>query len=331
LWESDTSQNAAIRAQDAPDSDGAARAVGASLHPVKPDARTAHQEHPLNPTARPLTCKTEAETRALTPIGRSTLAELMNLLGSDPLGTPGARCTASPLPVGLRRVLTGEHLIHMGAPSDALYFVCTGTFKIFRTHEEGYEQVLAFAGRRDVLAFDALCGETHPTAASALEDSTVFVVSKADLPALSRAEPAFERELQRAGSRALTRTNELVDVMAAVAAEVRLARFLLQLSRQMAASGQSLRRFHLRMGRRDIASMLGVAHETVSRSFTALSMNRLIHVCDRDVEILDMDGLKAYSRSTRRSMDDLGLAATRRHSGRQSTPCKPVGLRALAA
>jgi CRP/FNR family transcriptional regulator, anaerobic regulatory protein len=285
----------------------------------------------LNPTTTLMISTAEAGARAPAPIGRSTLADLMRLLGHDMPDTPDAPCPASRMTVGLRRVSAGDHLVHMGSPSDALYFVCTGTFKIFRTDEDGYEQVLAFAGRREVLAFDALCMETHPTAATALEDSTVFVIRKTDLPALSRAEPAFERELQRAGSRALTRTNELVDVMAAVAAEVRLARFLLQLSRQMAASGQSPRRFHLRMGRRDIASMLGVAHETVSRSFSALAMNCLIHVSDRDVEILDMDGLKTYSRSTRRSLDDLSTAATRRHASRRSAaPCQPTGLRAMA-
>ncbi len=281
----------------------------------------------MNPTTTPMISTAEAGARATAAIGRSTLADLMRLLGHDLPDTPDTPCPASRMSVGLRRVSAGDHLVHMGAPSDALYFVCTGTFKIFRTDEDGYEQVLAFAGRREVVAFDALCMETHPTAATALEDSTVYVIRKTELPALSRAEPAFERELQRAGSRALTRTNELVDVMAAVAAEVRLARFLLQLSRQMVASGQSPRRFHLRMGR-----MLGVAHETVSRSFTALAMNRLIHVSDRDVEILDMDGLKTYSRSTRRSLDDLGTAATRRQTGRRSVaPCQPAGMHAMAA
>lgn len=285
----------------------------------------------MNPTTTPMNSTAEVDARAGSHIGRSTLADLMRLLGRETQTMQDPQCAASRISVGLRRVSAGEHLVHMGAPSDALYFVCTGTFKIFRTDEDGYEQVLAFAGRREVLAFDALCMETHPTAASALEDSTVYMIHKADLPALSRAEPAFEQELQRAGSRALTRTNELVDVMAAVAAEVRLARFLLQLSRQMAASGQSPRRFHLRMGRRDIASMLGVAHETVSRSFTALAMNCLIHVSDRDVEILDMDGLKAYSRCTRRSMDDLGSIATRRPTSRRAVPCQPTGLSTMPA
>lgn len=285
----------------------------------------------MNPATTSLMPASLATTAQCGPPGRATLSDLMRLLGGDHPHSPDGE-NAAGMVLTLRRVAAGDHLIHMGAPSDALYFVCTGTFKIFRTDEDGYEQVLAFAGRREVLAFDALCMETHPTAASALEDSTVYVVHKRDLPALSRAVPAFEHELQRAGSRALTRINELVDVMAAVAAEVRLARFLLQLSRQMATSGQSPRRFHLRMGRRDIASMLGVAHETVSRSFSSLAMACLIHVHDRDVEILDLDGLKAYSRSTRRTMDDTGLSGTRRTAAQRQSRCQPsLGLSPLPA
>jgi CRP/FNR family transcriptional regulator, anaerobic regulatory protein len=272
----------------------------------------------------------EATIPGPTP-GRSTLADLLHMLGSDTEKALDADPTASQVVIGLRRVPAGAQLIHMGAPSDALYFVCTGTFKIFRTDEDGYEQMLAFAGRQEVLAFDALCMDQHPTAASALEDSTVYVLHQADLPAFSRAVPAFERELQRAGSRALTRTRDLVDVMAAVASEVRLARFLLQHSRQMAASGQSPRRFHLRMGRRDIASMLGVAHETVSRSFTALAMAGLIHVNDRDVEILDMEGLQAYSRSTRRSLDDPATPSARRPAPPRGRAGKPSHPQPLAA
>lgn len=285
----------------------------------------------MNPPFTRSLCLASTRTSDVAPIGRGTLADLMRMLDTEEPTSTGVERAAACEAVSLRRVLAGDHLIHMGAPSDALYFVRTGTFKIFRTDEDGYEQVLAFAGRREVLAFDALCMETHPTAASALEDSTVYVVRKIDLPALSRAAPGFERALQRAGSQALTRTRDLVDIMAAVASEVRLARFLLQLSKQMAASGQSPRRFHLRMGRRDIASMLGVAHETVSRSFTALAMARVIHVNDRDVEILDMDGLKAYSRSTRRSMDDLGAASARRPLPQRGGAGKSARLQALAA
>lgn len=211
---------------------------------------------------------------------------------------------ADTMPVPLRSLRAGASLVHEGAPADALFFVRSGTFKVFRTDEDGYEQVLAFAIRGEVLGFDALCMESYPAAILALEDSSVFVIPRQDIEALSRTVPAFTFALQRAGSLTLTRSRELVDILAAVASEVRLARFLIQLSRRMASCGQSPRRFHLRMGRREMASLLGVAHETVSRCFSALSAMGLLHVDDREVEILDIAGLKAFSRSTRRQTDD---------------------------
>lgn len=246
------------------------------------------------------------------PARQSSLNDLLSLFGNDAAAHPGSHDAAARLTVGLRRVPANQHLMHVGAPSTALYFVRTGTFKIARNDEDGYEQVLAFAGRGEVLGYDALCVNEYLTSAVALEDSSVYVVLHSDLTEFSRQVPTFERELHRAASLALGRTNDVVEVMAAVSSEVRLARFMLQLSRQLAAKGQSPRRFILRMGRRDIASMLGVAHETVSRSFTTLSMARLLHVNDRDVEILDIEGLRMFARCTRRSPDEMGLPRPRR-------------------
>lgn len=218
----------------------------------------------------------------------------------------------------LRALHAGASLVHEGACADALFFVRSGTFKVFRTDEDGYEQVLAFAIRGELLGFDALCMESYPAAILALEESTVFVVPRREIEMLCTTLPPFALALQRAGSLTLTRSRELVDILAAVASDVRLARFLIQLSRRMASCGQSPRRFYLRMGRREIASLLGVAHETVSRCFGALSGMGLLYVDDREIEILDMDGLKVFSRSTRRPMDD--AVARRNRSLNASRP-----------
>jgi len=230
---------------------------------------------------------------------RGRLAELLQLMGADvPLHG------VADIAVSLRRLRAGETLFHQGARADAVYFVRAGTFKTFCTAEDGYEQVLGFAGRAEVLGFDAICMGQHPTAAVALEDSSAYGVLMQDLLAHGPRVPSLDRMVTLALSRALTYRGEQADVMAAVAAEVRLARFLVQLSQRMAACGQSPRRFHLRMRRRDIASHLGVAHETVSRSFQALVRWGLLQVSNREVEILDMDGLRSLSRSTRRPIDD---------------------------
>ena len=213
------------------------------------------------------------------------------------------------MPVTVRRLHAGDMLFHEGAEAEAMHFVRAGTFKIFRTAEDGYEQVLGFAGRGEVMGFDAISAGTHPTAAMALEDSSVFVVLLCDFFSLRPAHLGTRHLVHRAASSALANRAELADVMAAVAAEVRLARFLLQLSQRMAACGQSPRRFHLRMSRRDIASYLGVAHETVSRSFSALVRWGLLQVDNREVEVLDMPGLRAFALNTRRQVDE-GIGAS---------------------
>jgi len=84
-----------------------------------------------------------------------------------------------------------------------------------------------------------------------------------------------------------------------VSSDVRLARFLLWMSQRMAEMGQSPRRLLLRMGRRDIASLLCVAHETVSRGFTNLTEGGYVLTQRKEVELLDIIRLHDFSLFTR--------------------------------
>lgn len=238
---------------------------------------------------------------------QSTVSGLLSMMGAEVDDVLMAATT----PIPLRRRYAGASLFHEGARMEGIYFVRAGTFKIFRTAEDGYEQVLGFSGRTEVLGFDSIGMSHHPTAAIALEDSSAYMIRAQEIFTLGQRIPSFDRILHFAVSRALIRRGELADVMAAVAAEVRLARFLMQFSQRMEEFGQSPRRLHLHMSRRDIASYLGIAHETVSRSFTALASWGYIHVNNREVEILDMAGLKVFSQNTRRQ------AA---HSNEHATP-----------
>jgi CRP/FNR family transcriptional regulator len=202
-----------------------------------------------------------------------------------------------------RRVRVGNVLFHEGANASHVHFVRVGAFKCLQTAEDGYEQVLSFCFRGETLGFDALCNGTHPCSAVALEDSTVLSVPLQDLFDWGHKLPELNHLLNVAVSRELTRRSDIAGMMAAVGAEVRLARFLLHLGKRMAAFGRSSRHMYLRMTRRDIASHLGVAHETVSRSFTSLAEWGYIRVLNRDVEVLDPDGLRAFSLITRGLID----------------------------
>jgi CRP/FNR family transcriptional regulator len=228
------------------------------------------------------------------------LPALVELVG----GIPDAACSAVFERFALHRVARGETLVHEGAVADCVHVVQVGSFKSVRSAEDGYEYVLGFGLRGDVLGYDGVAGGHFAFSAVALEDSRVVVLPIGLLGSVRRRVPAFDMAMQAVLSRQIRHAGEIAEVMAAVAADVRLARFLVQLSGRMAERGQSPRRLRLCMNRRDIANHLGLAHETISRCFRLLSDRGWLHVDNRDVELVDFDGLRRCARSTRGVTDD---------------------------
>lgn len=233
------------------------------------------------------------------PVGtngwQTGLAQLAELLGCtlDAAALAGDEC------FHVLRVGTGAKLIEQAAAAENLYLVQTGSFKCVRIAEDGYEHVLGFALRRDLLGYDGLASGAYANGAIALEDSRVVVLPLSMLDGLRRRVRVIEAALARMVARQLVLASEQAELMAAVAAESRLARFICKLSRRMAERGESPRRLRLRMSRRDIANHLGLAQETISRAFRALVEAGWLKVRNRDVEIVDPEGLRACARSTR--------------------------------
>jgi CRP/FNR family transcriptional regulator, anaerobic regulatory protein len=231
------------------------------------------------------------------------LPALVELVG----GSADAACSAGLEHFSMHRVSRGETLVHEGAVADCVYVVQVGSFKSVRSAEDGYEYVLGFGLRGDILGYDGVAGGHFAFSAVALEDSRVVVLPLVLLGTVRRRVPAFDMAVQALLSRQITHAGEIAEVMAAVAADVRLARFLVQLSGRMAERGQSARRLRLCMNRRDIANHLGLAHETISRCFRLLSDRGWLNVDNREVELLDFEGLRRCARSTRGLADDDGL------------------------
>jgi CRP/FNR family transcriptional regulator len=220
-----------------------------------------------------------------------------------------------------QRVPAGATLMHEGAAVRQICVVHAGTFKTVKTGDDGYEHVLGFALRGDLLGYDGLASGRHATAAVALEDSAVYALPLRQFDSLRHTNAEFDRALQATLSRQISRAIELAELMSAVAADARLARFLLHVSARMAEQGLSPRRLRLRMNRREIASHLGVAHETVSRSFGLLADRGHVRVANREVEIVDMEGLRAHAHCTRGPAEEAArvAASARQPAGRHSS------------
>lgn len=218
------------------------------------------------------------------------------------LGGPAADwAPADAAAVRMQRVPEGATLFHEGDAATQVYLVQAGDFKLLRTADDGYEQVLDFLGRLELLGFDGLADGRHPSAAVALEDAVVHALPVAQLDALRRRHPRLDAHLQAALARQVARLGELAWLMAPVSADGRCARFVLHLSRRMAERGQSPDRLLLRLSRRDIASHLGLSHESVSRSLGTLAQAGGLQVQHRELHVLDREVLQAFARATRRT------------------------------
>lgn len=278
-------------------------AVAHSASSGRLPAQTAVTRSTLSPqTPVALRRSSRAERRIGAPVhGLGRLGDLVKAMGGD---AGMLRAEQAALAVPLLRVTQHASLFLEGAPLTHLHVVRAGVLRCVKTECDGYEQVVSFATQGEVLGFDALCVGRQPVGAQALEESSAYALPLAELRALRLQAPALDHALVLALSRQMVRAAATAEMMAAVAADVRLARFLLWMSARMGELGRSPRRLRLPMCRRDVASFLGVAHETVSRSFGALAASGCLAVDNREVEILDLPQLEVRARSTRHAGDE---------------------------
>jgi CRP/FNR family transcriptional regulator len=145
----------------------------------------------------------------------------------------------------------------------------------------------------DMLGMDGIGSDQHSCNAVALEDSEVCVIPYARLEELSRELSVLQQHFHKVMSREIVREHGVMLLLGSMRAEERLAAFLLNLSQRFTSRGYSPSEFNLRMTREEIGSYLGLKLETVSRTFSKFQEDGLIGVQQKNIRILDSEGLKS--------------------------------------
>ena len=195
------------------------------------------------------------------------------------------------LAIPRRRIHEGEFLYRQGERFHYAYAVRSGTLKSTLTLADGREQVTGFHLAGDLLGLDGLAAGQQAGSALALEDTEICSIPFAQLSAVAAANRAVQQALARAMSRQIVREHARMAMLGGMAAEERVAGFLLGLSQRMKARGYSPREFHLRMSRADIGSYLGLQLETVSRTLSTFQQQGRLEVNRKHVRILDLESL----------------------------------------
>ena len=194
-----------------------------------------------------------------------------------------------------RPIQAGEHIFRSSDEFKSVAAVRTGCFKSYAIDHGGQEQVLGFHLPGEIIGLDAIHENQHLANVVALDTSAICSLPFSSVSGLARNMPDLQHELFRVMSQ---RISELETIAGDLSADERIALFLKSLSARFARRGYSDKEFILSMSRRDIASYLRLATETVSRVLARFQQRSLIKVDRKQVRILDQAGLDQVARKT---------------------------------
>ena len=189
----------------------------------------------------------------------------------------------------------GDYLYREGDGFQKLFIVKSGSVKT--TSISGVsmisEQVLRFHLPGDALGLDAVAGMCHPTSAVALEKTVCCEIPFVRLEQMASTHPQLQGYLYSLLSGAVIQTNAAMALLGLFNATQRVTAFMLDMSRRLERQGLCETVFRMSMSRAEIASHLGLATETVSRTLARLHDEGLIMAEGKNIALLDLPGLEA--------------------------------------
>lgn len=199
--------------------------------------------------------------------------------------------------IGRRKTLQpGEQLLWEGDEAVLVANVIDGVLKLSTSTGDGKEQILGVVYQSDFLGRPF--GQTTPYGVEALTEAQVCVFQRSDFDRFAREHPRLEHKLLERTLSELDRTRRWMLLLGRMNAEQKLASFLIETADRLAPAGRSgadgsVSRVELPLSRQQIADVLGLTIETVSRQFTRMRKDGIIAIAGRrDITILDRVALQ---------------------------------------
>ena len=189
----------------------------------------------------------------------------------------------------------GQVLSWEGDESLLVATVMSGVLKLSNVLEDGREQIVGLVYPSDFVGRPFV--EKSSQTVTAMTDAHLCVFRRSEFDDFSKEFPKLERKLLDQTLSELDRAREWMVLLGRKTAPEKIASFLLEMSERLAESGCAavtvLDHFHLPLGRQQIADVLGLTIETVSRQLTQMRKDDIIALPDRrSVTILDRERLR---------------------------------------
>ncbi|HEY2720358.1 MAG TPA: Crp/Fnr family transcriptional regulator [Chitinophagaceae bacterium] len=187
----------------------------------------------------------------------------------------------------------GKQVFQEGEPVKGIFFVYSGSVKIYKQWGKNKELILRLAKSGNVFGHRGLGGdELYPISATALEDVKACFITNEFLEASLKTNPGFTYKLLQFYASELQNAEKRMRNLAHMEVRGRIADALLQIGD---VYGYDKNRFiATSLSRQDISSYAGTTYETVFKFFKELARRKIISTSGKNIRINKPDQLQKF-------------------------------------
>lgn len=190
----------------------------------------------------------------------------------------------------------GQTLFARGAQPEGLCFVLSGALRVGSLGRDGSERPLTYLEPGQWFGEISLLDDLPRTHDAVAEGpATVWLLPQGALQDWLHAHPACWRDLARLACAKLRASFEVLEDIAHLPLEQRLAKRLALVARGFDGSSASAIKTRLRLPQEQLALMLGVSRQTVNKALKSLAERGLLALHYAEIELLDLAGLDALA------------------------------------
>lgn len=189
-----------------------------------------------------------------------------------------------------RKFKKKEMIFHEGDHPTYLYFIVSGKVKAFRMNEEGKEFIIDLYNQGDFFGYMALLeNAVYLESAVALEETEVALIPKSDFHILLQSNRDVSARFIKLLSNNILEKEEKLLRIAYSSVRIRVAEALMQLHDKY--NTEKIKPFTISISRDDLASLVGIATETVIRTLSEFKDEKLIEAKASNITILNAEAL----------------------------------------
>jgi CRP-like cAMP-binding protein len=181
--------------------------------------------------------------------------------------------------VSLKR---GKQLFAPGDPSRGFYVVQEGTVRVYGMSSKGKEIIQEIANQGSAFALASPFSDTYHCFAETLTDSRLYLIKKKEFLSLVTGDIKFATEWMRLLSQMVIQLRRRLVDLTLRTPKARIASYLMTLSEM-----QDSNSIVLPVPRKELATFLGMTHETFYRTAKEMETENLVRFTREKVEILN--------------------------------------------